>query len=143
MNEQYRYLPALGRLFMAAIILISGGMKVLAPSMAEGYIAAAALPARVLAYLAAVAIELGGGVLLMLGFQIRLAAAGIAFYCVATALSFHSKFADPNQMINFLRNFAQAGGLLKVVAFGAGALSLDSTIAASAHMNASAGGLRT
>jgi putative oxidoreductase len=40
-------------------------------------------------------------------------------------VSFHSNFADQNQMIHFLKNLMMAGGLLQIVAFGAGALSID------------------
>ena len=78
-----------------------------------------------LAYLIAIVIEVGGGVLLVLGFQTRLVALIMAVFSVATALGFHHDFADQNQMIHFLKNIAMAGGLLQVVAFGAGALSLD------------------
>jgi putative oxidoreductase len=44
---------------------------------------------------------------------------------LATAISFHSNFADQNQMIHFLKNIMIAGGLLQIAAFGAGALSID------------------
>ena len=74
----------------------------------------------------AVAVELGGGLLLVTGYQARLVAAALALFCFVTAISFHSNFADQNQMINFLKNVMMAGGLLQVVAFGAGAFSLDS-----------------
>ena len=46
-------------------------------------------------------------------------------FALATAVSFHSNFADQNQMIHFLKNVMMAGGLLQIVAFGAGALSVD------------------
>jgi putative oxidoreductase len=49
----------------------------------------------------------------------------LTVFALATALSFHSNFADQNQMIHFLKNVMMAGGLLQIVAFGAGALSLD------------------
>ena len=116
---------ALGRLLIAVIFLMSGLGKIAAPAMTQGYIASAGLPAPMLAYLIAVVIEVGGGVLLLLGSQTRLAALVMAVFSVATALSFHHDFADQNQMIHFLKNVAMAGGLLQVVAFGAGALSLD------------------
>ena len=116
---------ALGRLLIAVIFLMSGLGKIAAPAMTQGYIASAGLPAPMLAYLIAVVIEVGGGVLLLLGLQTRLAALVMAVFSVATALSFHHDFADQNQMIHFLKNIAMAGGLLQVVAFGAGALSLD------------------
>jgi putative oxidoreductase len=46
-------------------------------------------------------------------------------FCVATAVLFHHNFADQNQMINFMKNFAMAGGFLQVVALGAGSFTLD------------------
>jgi putative oxidoreductase len=116
---------AFGRLLIAVIFLMSGLSKIAAPAATQGYIASAGLPAPMLAYLIAIVIEVGGGVLLVLGFQARLVALIMAAFSVATALSFHHDFADQNQMIHFLKNIAMAGGLLQVVAFGAGALSLD------------------
>ena len=73
----------------------------------------------------AVVVELGGGLLLVAGFQTRLVAIVLALFSLATALSFHSNFADQNQMIHFLKNVMMAGGLLQIAAFGAGALSID------------------
>jgi putative oxidoreductase len=49
----------------------------------------------------------------------------LAAFTVATALFFHRNFADQNQMIHFLKNFMIVGGLLQIVHFGAGAVSLD------------------
>jgi len=46
---------------------------------------------------------------------------------LATALSFHRNFADQNQMIHFLKNVMLAGGLLQIVYFGAGPLSVDAS----------------
>ena len=73
----------------------------------------------------ALIIELGGGVLLVVGYQARLVAAVLAVFSLATAFAFHANFGDQNQMIHFLKNFAIAGGLLQVVAFGAGRFSVD------------------
>jgi putative oxidoreductase len=49
----------------------------------------------------------------------------LRLFSLATAISFHANFADQNQMIHFLKNVMLAGGLLQIVAFGAGALSID------------------
>jgi putative oxidoreductase len=68
---------------------------------------------------------LGGGLLLISGFRARIAATALALFAIATAASFHSNFADQNQMIHFLKNVMITGGLLQIVAFGAGALSID------------------
>ncbi len=67
------YVAALGRLLIAAIFIVSGVGKVLAPAMTQGYIAAAGLPSPLAAYLIAIAVEVGGGTLLILGFHTKLA----------------------------------------------------------------------
>ena len=125
MNKQYALVATFGRLLIAAIFLMSGLGKVANPQMTQGYIASAGLPFPLLAYLVAVAIELGGGALLVVGFQTRMVGIILALFTVATALSFHHNFADPNQMAHFLKNIAITGGLLEVVAFGAGRFSID------------------
>jgi putative oxidoreductase len=88
-------------------------------------IRAAGLPLPSMALALSVVVEVGGGLLLVAGFKTRIVAAALALFSLATAVSFHSNFADQNQMIHFLKNVMMAGGLLQIVAFGAGALSLD------------------
>lgn len=118
-------LPFAGRLGLAAIFILSGVSKLAAPGATLGYIASVGLPFPQLALATAVLVELIGGALLVLGYRTRLVAAVLALFSVATALSFHANFADQNQFIHFFKNIAMAGGLLQVVAFGAGGLSLD------------------
>jgi putative oxidoreductase len=125
MNKQYPLVATFGRLLIAAIFLLSGLGKVANPHMTQSYIASAGLPFPLLAYLVAVAIELGGGTLLVVGFQTRIVGIVMAVFTVAAALSFHHNFADQNQMVHFLKNIAITGGLLEVVAFGAGSFSID------------------
>jgi putative oxidoreductase len=81
-----------------------------------------------LAYAIAVLVELGGGLLLIAGYQARSVALVLAVFSVAAAVAFHNNFADQNQMIHFLKNVMMAGGLLQIVAFGAGAISLDARL---------------
>ena len=123
-NRGY-YLPALGRWLIAAIFLISGVGKLFAPQATQDYIVSAGLPAPTLTYFVAILVEIGGGIFLALGYRTRLAALVMALFTLATALGFHAHFSDPNQMTHFLKNIAITGGLLQVVAFGAGSLSLD------------------
>jgi putative oxidoreductase len=121
-----RYLPFAGRVLIGLPFAMSGLSKLAAYGATTQMIAAVGLPVPPLAFAVAVAVELGGGLLLIAGWQTRLVALALAVFAVATALSFHSNFADQNQMIHFLKNVMLAGGLLQIVAFGAGALSLDS-----------------
>lgn len=117
--------PAIGRVLLAAIFVFSGIGKALAPAGTIGYIESAGLPFATLGLIAAVAIELGGGLMLALGIKTRLVAALLAAFSVVTALVFHNALGDQNQLIHFMKNIAMAGGLLQVVAFGAGAYSVD------------------
>ena len=119
----------IGRVLLSAIFILSGAGKVADPAGTMAYIGAAGLPLAPLAYGGAVAAELGGSLALVFGYRTRLAAALLALFSLLAAIGFHSNFADQNQMIHFLKNVAMAGGLLQVVAFGGGRLSLDARIA--------------
>jgi putative oxidoreductase len=120
-----RYIPFAGRLLIGLPFAMSGLGKLAAIGPTTNMIRAAGLPLPSLALALAVVAELGGGLLLVAGFRARIVAGVLALFCLATALSFHSNFADQNQMIHFLKNVMMAGGLLQIVAFGAGALSID------------------
>jgi putative oxidoreductase len=117
--------PFIGRLLIGLPFAMSGLSKLAAYGPTTALIVAAGLPVPPLAFAVAVAVELGGGLLLVFGYRVRLAALALAAFSVATALSFHTNFADQDQMIHFLKNVMLAGGLLQIAAFGAGALSID------------------
>ncbi len=119
------FLPFIGRVAMATIFLISGIGKLMAPAATIAYIGSLGLPAPALGYAGALGLELLAGVLLIVGLRTRAVAALLALYAIATAVLFHHALADQNQMFHFLKNLAMAGGLLQVVAFGAGAYSID------------------
>jgi len=120
-----RYLPFAGRLMIGLPFAMSGLGKLAAYGATTAMIGAAGLPFPPLAYAVAVAVELGGGVLLVAGYQARVVAIALAVFSLAAAVSFHNNFADQNQMIHFLKDVMMAGGLLQIAAFGPGALSLD------------------
>lgn len=117
--------PAIGRVLLATIFIFSGIGKLMAPAATIGYIASSGLPFAPLALAGAIAVELGGGLMLALGIQTRLVAALLAGFSIVTGLAFHNAIGDQNQLIHLLKNIAMAGGLLQVVAFGAGAFSFD------------------
>lgn len=118
-------LPAVGRVLLATIFVFSAIGKLLAPAATMGYIEAMGLPFAGAGLAAAIAVELGGGLLLALGYKTRLVALALAAFSLVTGLIFHSAIGDQNQLIHLLKNLAMAGGLLQVAAFGAGAYSLD------------------
>jgi putative oxidoreductase len=117
--------PLVGRILIAAIFLLSGVSKLAAPAGTIAYIQAAGLPLPAVGYGIAVVTEVVGGALLVLGYRTRLVALWLALFSLATAFGFHHNLADQNQFIHFFKNVAMTGGLLQVVAFGGGRLSLD------------------
>ena len=114
-----------GRVLFGALFLLSGISKILSPQQVIGYIGHVGLPFPALGLVVAVLVEVGGGVLLLAGYKTRLAAIALAVFSVSAAILFHAALADQNQFAHFMKNFAIAGGLLQVAAFGAGSFSLD------------------
>jgi len=119
------YLAVTGRLFLAAIFLLSGFGKVADPAATLGYISASGLPLPEAGLAIAILVEVVGGAALVLGYRTKAVALALAAFSLATAFFFHAQLGDQNQFIHFFKNIAMAGGLLQVAAFGAGAIGLD------------------
>jgi len=123
------YGPLAGRILLALIFVISGYNKLVGFDGTVGYIASKGLPLPQLAAAAAIAIELIGGILLVIGWQTRWAATAIFLFLIPTTLIFHPFWAvaagKQMEMIQFMKNLCIMGGMLYVMAFGAGPLSVD------------------
>lgn len=109
----------LGRALLAAIFLHEGWVKLAGYAAAEAYTEAAGVPGYLLP--AAIALEAGGGLLVLLGWRARTAAALLAGFCVATALLFHLR---PGQLLHLEKNLAIAGGFLMLAVHGPGRWTL-------------------
>jgi putative oxidoreductase len=121
-----RYLPFVGRLFIGLPFMVSGLSKLAAHGATIGLIESSMLPLPPpLAYAGAIAVEVGCGVLVVIGYRTRIVALVLALFCLATAAFFHTNFADPNQIFHFIKNLVMTGGLLQLVTYGAGGLSID------------------
>jgi putative oxidoreductase len=108
---------------MAFIFVVEGWLKITHyPAIVE-YMQSYGVSGRLLPIV--IVTELGGGLLVAVGFLTRWAAAALAGFALLTALFFHRDFADPDQIINFYKNMAIAGGFLLLVGFGPGAWSVD------------------
>lgn len=128
-----KYGPPLGRLLIANIFIVSGLHKIGGFAGTAGYMASklgALDPMLIKALLAVtIVIEVGGGLLLLLGWQARWAATAILLWMIPVTGIFHAYWDLPAdqmamQMIQFQKNLAIMGGLLYVIAFGPGAYSL-------------------
>jgi putative oxidoreductase len=113
------------RLFIASLFVTYGYFKITAFAGTTAYMVKQGLPAPPLAAAIAVVVELGGGLLILFGYQTRLVALICAVYVVIAALIAHRNFGDGNQMSHFFKNMAVTGGLLALMVSGAGRYSLD------------------
>jgi len=119
-----------GRILLAAIFIKSGFGKITGFEGTVGYIASNGLPLPQIGAVIAILAELGGGILLAIGYKARWAALVIAIFTLAAGILFHNYWAVDaaqrmGQEINFWKNIAMTGGALGFFAFGAGRYSVD------------------
>jgi putative oxidoreductase len=112
-----------GRLLLSALFLHEAYAKLTAYSAAVVYSEAFGVPGMLLPF--AIAIEVGCGVLILVGLFTRAAALVLAGFCIATAVIFHHKLGARNELMHFEKDLAIAGGLLLLFAHGAGRWALD------------------
>ena len=119
-----------GRILVAVLFLVAGYGKIGGYEGVAGYIASKGLPMpQVLAALT-ILLELGGGILLAIGFKTRLVALLFFLWLIPTTLIFHKFWGIDaaqvqNQMNHFLKNVSIAGAMLVLAALGPGGWSVD------------------
>ena len=113
----------IGRALMSAIFIMAGTSKLGAYGATQGYMESMGIPGALLPLV--IMLELGGGLAVLLGWQVRISAVLLSGFCVLSGLIFHADFGDQMQSILFMKNMAMAGGFLLLVAGGAGDWSLD------------------
>jgi putative oxidoreductase len=123
-------LALIGRVLIALLFVPAGFGKLTGFAGVVGYIGSVGLPLPALGAVIAIAVELGLGLLLLVGYKTRIVSIILAVFTVATAVIFHNFWAMPadkayvNQLM-FFKNIAIAGGLLAIAALGAGRISID------------------
>jgi putative oxidoreductase len=125
-----------GRIFLAAIFLLSGINKLLDPQGTQQYMAAMGIvSATPLFYAGAVGLEIGGALSLLLGGWTRVWAGALVLFLIPTTMMFHhtsmSFVIDAtvhDQQFHLMKNLAILGGLLYICAYGAGRVSLDARL---------------
>ena len=130
-SVQIQNLLSLAGRALIALLFIPGGFgKIGGFAGTVGYIASKGVPFPEVCAAIAIAVELGLGLLLLVGFQARWAALGIAIFTAVITFIFHNYWAMPPEMVMmqkqaFFKNIAVVGGLLTIVAWGAGGWSID------------------
>ena len=120
----------LGRILLAFMFVAAGWGKLTGFGGTVGYVASAHIPMPEVATALALTVELGGGLMLVLGWKARWAALALAGFTLVASITFHDFWnksgaeAMTNQLL-FFKNVAVIGGMLMVFALGPGRLSVD------------------
>jgi len=130
MNSYQDALALAGRILLAGIFVLSGFNKIGGFDGTVGYIASAGLPLPSVVAVLTILLELGGGLLLVVGLLTRPVALAFAAFTLLAAFLFHAYWSVPEaarmaQYLSFWKNISIAGGMLVLAAFGPGALSID------------------
>jgi len=123
MNQIQSIAAPAGRILLALMFVTSGFSKISGYVATQGYMEAMGVPGALLPLV--IAVELLGGLAVMLGWHTRIAAFLLAGFSLLSALLFHANFGDQMQMIMFMKNISIAGGFLMIVSLGGGAYALD------------------
>lgn len=125
-----RYGPLIGRILLALIFIFAGFGKITGFGGTVGYIEAYGLPMAQVAAIIAIVVELGGGIMIAVGWKARWAAAALFIFTLIASVVFHAFWAvEASQVqlqnIMFMKNLAIMGGLLYIMVHGSGPISVD------------------
>ena len=109
-------LDLVGRIFISALFLISAFNKIFNLDGSIGWMEGFGVPGFLI--FPAIAVEIILPVLVIVGYQARIAAGVLAVFCLVTAFLFHFDFENQSQLVSFLKNIGLAGGFLFIVANG-------------------------
>ena len=116
-------LDLLGRILISSIFLLSGINKIQNYEGSHDWMESLGVPGILL--IPAIVLEVLAPILIIVGYQVKISAALLSFFCIATAIIFHTDFSNQMQFISFFKNIGLAGGFLFLVIYGAKDFSLD------------------
>ena len=106
----------IGRIFISALFLISAFNKIFNLDGSMGWMEGFGVPGFLI--FPAIAVEIILPMLVIVGYQARIASGILAIFCLVTAFLFHFDFSNQSQMVSFLKNIGLAGGFIFIVANG-------------------------
>ena len=124
-----KYAPLAARVLLAQLFIVSGIGKIARFAGMASFMAGKGMPMAEVLLALTIALEVGGGILLIVGWQARWVAAAFFGFTLLTAVMFHPFWAADAanfgaQLNNFMKNLSIMGGMLYVIAYGAGPFSL-------------------
>ena len=122
--------PLTGRILLSLIFLTSGISKIGGFAGTAGYIASKGLPMAEVLLVITILIEIGAALMIISGFKARLGAAALFLWMIPVTFLFHNFWAMPAdqqmiQQIMFMKNLGLMGGMLYIMTFGSGPMSID------------------
>ncbi|MFB6248545.1 MAG: DoxX family protein [Salinibacter sp.] len=114
------YVPLLGRVLLGLIFVMSGLTKITGFEATQQQMAAQGMPLTAVFLVGAIAVEVLGGLSVILGLWARVGAAALFLFLIPATLIVHTDFSQQTQLIMFLKNLSIMGGLLLVTTFGSG-----------------------
>ena len=112
-----------GRIFISLVFLLSGFNKIGNYEGTIDWMESFGMPGIFL--IPVIILEVGAPILIVIGYKVKISAALLSLFCIATAVIFHNDFSNQMQFISFMKNIALAGGFLFLVVNGAKDFSLD------------------
>ena len=116
-------LDLVGRIFISLVFLLSGINKIGNYEGTVGWMESLGMSGDFL--IPAIILEIGAPILIVVGYKVRISAALLSLFCIATAVIFHNDFSNQMEFISFMKNIGLAGGFLFLVVNGAKDFSLD------------------
>ncbi len=134
MHSLSKPLTLIARILLSAIFISAGFSKLFGFDGTVAYIASKGLPAPVVLAALTTALEILGGIAIVIGYKTRVAGLLLGGFTILAAFIFHNFWAVSAdqayiQNIMFMKNLSMAGGLFLLTVFGAGSLSIDSKVA--------------
>ena len=114
----------IGRSMIAVIFIIAGAGKITGYAGTQGYMESLGVPGLLLPLV--IAVEILGGIAIILGYQTKIAAFLLAGFTLLTAIIFHTDFGQQMEMMSFMRNMAITGAFLLLFVHGPGQWALNS-----------------
>ena len=118
-----KFFDLIARISISILFLLNGIFKINNYEGTIGWMESFGLPGILI--IPAIILEIIGPILIIIGFQTRIAAGALSLFCIATAIIFHNEFSDQMQLNAFLKNIALAGGFLFLVVNGSRGFCLD------------------
>ena len=114
----------IGRSMISIIFIMAGFSKIGGYAGTQGYMESVGVPGLLLP--AVIALELLGGIAVLLGYQTKIAALLLGGFTFLAAITFHNDFSQQMEMILFMKNIAISGAFLLLFVHGPGQWALNS-----------------